>query len=458
MIRSNFKYIKRVLSTLDLLFLIILLLEFLKIHYNLNLEEYPSILNILKSHYKAIFILVLAWFTIADYIKLYAIKRLSYLREILKKIIYQIFFFSVLIFAISGIKKDELFSNNLIIILSLILFTYLLLTRISFFFWSRSRFDKGENIKNILIVGQNESSLRLKSILNSRKHFGYNVYEYTSNSDFQFFIDIVHQNNIQDIFFSQSGTINDTFDRKILNFCEDHHIRVNYIPFSINNELISLEVQYIDTLPVFKIKKFPLEKANHQFLKLIFDIVFSSLVCVFVLSWLYPIFALLIKLDSKGPVIFKQKRRGFGGETFVCYKFRTMVEDGTNSIKATTVGDKRVTKLGSFLRKSSLDELPQFINVLKGEMSIVGPRPHMISQDKYYSEIINKYNIRNYVKPGITGLAQVKGFRGAVETDKDMEGRIQVDIFYVRNWSLLIDLQVIYQTIGLIIKGDKNAI
>ena len=135
-----------------------------------------------------------------------------------------------------------------------------------------------------------------------------------------------------------------------------------------------------------------------------------------------------------------------------------MRNDGTNSIKATVVNDNRITKIGNFLRKTSLDELPQFINVLKGDMSIVGPRPHMISQDIYYSEIIRKYNLRNYVKPGITGLSQVKGYRGAIDCDKDMEDRIRTDIFYVRNWSLHLDLQIIYQTVVLIFKGDKNAI
>ena len=135
-----------------------------------------------------------------------------------------------------------------------------------------------------------------------------------------------------------------------------------------------------------------------------------------------------------------------------------MRNDGTNSIKATVVNDNRITKIGKFLRKASLDELPQFFNVLNGDMSLVGPRPHMISQDIYYSEIIKKYNLRNYVKPGITGLAQVKGYRGAIDCDKDMEDRIRTDIFYVRNWSLLLDLQIIYQTVVLIFKGDKNAI
>ena len=135
-----------------------------------------------------------------------------------------------------------------------------------------------------------------------------------------------------------------------------------------------------------------------------------------------------------------------------------MVESKYNSIKATERNDPRVTKIGKFLRKTSFDELPQFINVLKGEMSIVGPRPHMISQDQHYRDIINRYNLRHYVKPGITGLSQVKGYRGAIDSDEDMEKRIRTDVYYVRNWSYLLDIQIVYLTVMLVLKGDDNAI
>ena len=244
----------------------------------------------------------------------------------------------------------------------------------------------------------------------------------------------------------------------MINYCENNHITIYYIPYSILSNFRNLDSNYIDTIPIYGLKNNPLEEISNQRIKVLFDFIFAIFVCVFVLSWMFPIIALLIKLDSKGEVIFKQKRRGFKGKVFDCYKFRTMYNDGTNSIQSTVVNDYRITKIGKILRKTSLDELPQFINVLKGDMSTVGPRPHMISQDVYYSGIIQKYNIRNYVKPGITGLAQVKGFRGAININKDMEDRIRADIFYVRNWSLLLDIQIIFQTILLLFKGDKNAI
>ncbi len=428
-----------------------------KYYYPSHLDRLPYFSEILVAHYKAILLILFSWILIADYSKLYSIKRLNYLREIIRKVIYHIFYFSIIIFMISGLKSEDLLSVQLVGLYILSLFSYLLITRFFIFYFSRREYERGRNLKNILIIGENINSIRFKKILESRRHFGMNIIE-NEGLDFNKSKYLINQNNIKEVFISQSGLVDNDLENQILNYCEDNHIGVNYIPYSLNNDLISLEVNYIDTLPIFKLKKYPLEKVNNQIIKSLVDIFLSSIICVFILSWLFPIITLLIKLDSKGPVIFKQKRRGLNGKEFDCYKFRTMRNDGTNSIKATVVNDNRITRIGHFLRKTSLDEFPQFLNVLKGDMSIVGPRPHMISQDMHYSEIIRKYNLRNYVKPGITGLSQVKGFRGAIDCDKDMEDRIRTDIFYVRNWSLLLDIQIIYQTVVLVFKGDDNAI
>lgn len=428
-----------------------------KYYYPSHLDRLPYFSEILVAHYKAILLILFSWILIADYSKLYSIKRLNYLREIIRKVIYHIFYFSIIIFMISGLKSEDLLSVQLVGLYILSLFSYLLITRFFIFYFSRREYERGRNLKNILIIGENINSIRFKKILESRRHFGMNIIE-NEGLDFNNSKYLINQNNIKEVFISQSGLVDNDLENQILNYCEDNHIGVNYIPYSLNNDLISLEVNYIDTLPIFKLKKYPLEKVNNQIIKSLVDIFLSSIICVFILSWLFPIITLLIKLDSKGPVIFKQKRRGLNGKEFDCYKFRTMRNDGTNSIKATVVNDNRITRIGHFLRKTSLDEFPQFLNVLKGDMSIVGPRPHMISQDMHYSEIIRKYNLRNYVKPGITGLSQVKGFRGAIDCDKDMEDRIRTDIFYVRNWSLLLDIQIIYQTVVLVFKGDDNAI
>jgi putative colanic acid biosynthesis UDP-glucose lipid carrier transferase len=179
-------------------------------------------------------------------------------------------------------------------------------------------------------------------------------------------------------------------------------------------------------------------------------------VIVFLLSWLVPLLAILIKLESKGPVFFKQGRPGLDEQEFNCYKFRSMRMNMTTE-KEASKNDPRVTKIGRFLRKTSIDELPQFLNVLLGEMSVVGPRPHLWSQNKIYGNKVKKYMIRHYVKPGITGLAQVRGYRGEIETDEDMINRIKYDVFYIENWSFLLDIKIIIQTVVNIFKGEDKA-
>jgi len=173
--------------------------------------------------------------------------------------------------------------------------------------------------------------------------------------------------------------------------------------------------------------------------------------------WLLPIIMLLVKLSSKGPVFFKQQRTGLGNTSFWCYKFRTMKVNTNSDRTQATKNDKRITRIGSFLRKSNLDELPQIFNVLKGEMSIVGPRPHMLKHTEEYSAQIDNYLVRHFAKPGITGWAQVNGCRGETTELEQMEDRIDYDIWYIENWSLLLDLKIIFMTAFNMFKGDKNA-
>ena len=210
--------------------------------------------------------------------------------------------------------------------------------------------------------------------------------------------------------------------------------------------------------PVLIRSKFPLDFLTNIIIKRTFDIFFVIVVLVLICTWLFPLIAILIKLDSKGPVFFLQKRYGFHDQVFQCYKFRTMyVNDGCTT-KTTEEKDKRVTKIGRFLRKTSLDEMPQFLNVLWGDMSVVGPRPHMLLVDDFYKLKIGRYSVRSLVKPGITGLAQVNGLRGDTgDMEIKMKKRILTDAFYVKNWSISLDLVIIFKTIFLVIGGDKNA-
>ncbi|WP_234364144.1 sugar transferase [Lunatibacter salilacus] len=202
-----------------------------------------------------------------------------------------------------------------------------------------------------------------------------------------------------------------------------------------------------------KFSNAPKRKLKRAKLKRGFDFFTSLILFIAVFSWLFPLIGLIIKLDSKGPVFFRQLRHGKDNVPFYCYKFRSMYENGEADTKQATKNDARITRIGGLLRGSSLDELPQFINVLIGEMSIVGPRPHTIPMNDKFSEEIDNFMYRHTVKPGITGLAQAKGFRGETKDFYDINSRCKLDIFYIDNWSLILDIKIIIWTFfSLILK------
>ncbi|MFN8436190.1 MAG: undecaprenyl-phosphate glucose phosphotransferase [Cytophagales bacterium] len=246
--------------------------------------------------------------------------------------------------------------------------------------------------------------------------------------------------------------------RDLLIESEKDLVKLRLIPVISENVTQGfINLKYMAGMPVISIRKDPLDNESRKEHKRIFDILFSSLVILLIMSWLYPLIALIIKLTSKGPVLFKQERSGKDNESFMCYKFRTMKMNKDSDKKQATKDDDRITPIGKFLRKSSLDEFPQFFNVFKGDMSIVGPRPHMIKHTEEYRAIINKYMVRHYIKPGITGWAQVNGFRGNTSNNYYMRKRVEFDIWYMENWSLMLDIKIIFLTVFNIFKGEKNA-
>lgn len=204
------------------------------------------------------------------------------------------------------------------------------------------------------------------------------------------------------------------------------------------------------------IREFCADNYNYLVYKRVMDIVTALVVILAIFPWLFPIVILMIKLDSRGPVFFKQQRVGFLGKTFWCYKFRTMYVNDYADTKRASSHDPRVTRIGWFLRNTCLDELPQFINVLLGQMSIVGPRPHMIKDTKEFSNLVDNYSYRHLVRPGITGLSQVRGYRGPATTFESIFRRYQWDSYYVRNVSYMLDLRIMAQTVYLIISSLLN--
>jgi putative colanic acid biosynthesis UDP-glucose lipid carrier transferase len=270
--------------------------------------------------------------------------------------------------------------------------------------------------------------------------------------------EIMDQQNIDEVFLALPNDETEKIDY-VIDVCEKKSRRVNLVQDIDRLGVGSLKVTNYAGFPVVGIRYIPLDDPENRFFKRLFDLAFSAFFLVFVYIWLWPIIALLIKLNSKGPVLFKQERWGLNNEKIVCYKFRTMftTDEVTHSFKQASRNDKRVTAVGHFLRKTSLDELPQFVNVFMGSMSVVGPRPHPIPLSLESKDIVQNYMLRHLVKPGITGWAQVNGSRGETSHPDDMRKRVGFDLWYIQNWSFWLDCQIIFQTIVNFIKGDENA-
>ena len=243
----------------------------------------------------------------------------------------------------------------------------------------------------------------------------------------------------------------------LIRYCENNLIRFYSVPNVRNYVKRRLRLTLLEDVPVLSIRREPLQRPMNRLLKRSFDLLCSTLFLVTLFPIIYITVGIIIKLTSPGPVFFKQERNGENGKVFVCYKFRSMkVNKDADRLQATK-DDPRKTKFGNFLRKSNIDELPQFINVFRGEMSLVGPRPHMLKHTEEYSALINKYMMRHLVKPGITGWAQVTGFRGETKELSQMEGRVRRDLWYVENWTFLLDLRILAMTVINAFRGEKNA-
>lgn len=454
----------------DIVFIIILFFHFLKIQYY-HLGIYVvSLRELLDAHYKALILLLMSWYFISLKTHLYEIKRNTGIGIILKNNIFQIILFGVITFFVSGLKKDDLFSNKVTIYFLISLFLITFFIRAVLFLFLKIYRILGGNYIRVIFIDENNNTPSFIKFLSKRKDYGYvncgsflaNIEDDIEKNKYKFDLEklksFILEEEILIIFFSLNGKLSHSVHDQLVVLAQKLHIEIRFIPSTLYNSFYSLDLEYYDTYPILLFKKFPLDDFWNQFIKRLFDILFSLFVIIFILSWLYPLIAIAILLESGKPVIYAQKRVGLGGNIFYCYKFRTMKNSKDNDIKATVKDDSRVTQLGRILRKSSLDEMPQFFNVLKGNMSVVGPRPHMVVQDIYYNDLLLRYSRRHHVKPGITGLAQVKGFRGEINSREDMQKRIIADIYYVRKWTFYLDMIIILRTVFKTIGGDKKAI
>ena len=243
----------------------------------------------------------------------------------------------------------------------------------------------------------------------------------------------------------------------ILHEAERECIRFKVVPDFTSLIKTPVVIDYIRDLPILSLRRDPLDNIGNQIKKRVLDLAVSFLVVIFILSWLIPLLGLLIMLESKGPVFFSQQRSGKNNKKFNCLKFRSMRINQEAESKQATKYDQRITRVGKFLRRTSLDEFPQFINVLKGEMSLVGPRPHMVKHTSDYSKIVDNFMIRQFLKPGITGWAQINGFRGQITDNQQLKSRITSDLWYLENWTIWLDIRILFLTVYKIVKGDENA-
>lgn len=337
---------------------------------------------------------------------------------------------------------------------------------------------RGYNNRNVLFVGSDPANLRLYKKMSDDLASGLRVLGYFANHhvvdaprEFNYLgtremfakvmdidMDVTisgHELKIDEIYCCLSHDESD-YIHKVMRFCEKNVIRFYYVPRQLGAVRASLRSHQVLDETVLVPRDLPLSSGMNPFVKRAFDIVVSGVVCLCMLPFI-PIIALCIKSQSRGPLFFRQKRTGIDGKVFNCLKFRSMhVNADADKVQATK-DDPRKFPFGNFMRKTNIDEFPQFFNVLRGDMSIVGPRPHMLSHTKIYGDLIEKYMVRHFVKPGITGWAQVTGCRGETKELWQMEERVQKDVWYIENWSFLLDLRIIWKTAFTVFCPDEHA-
>lgn len=319
----------------------------------------------------------------------------------------------------------------------------------------------------VAILGKNATGIKLAGFLSSSQNYQFEGF--LEEEDVYFVTDEgslkpsacrqiaeASRRGIKDVYVSLTPD-RMTEAKYLIEEAEKQCIRLKFVPDFESAITSPFTLQYIDQFPVITLRQEPLEDIQNRARKRMFDVIFSSLVIIFILSWLVPILAIIIKFQSPGPVFFKQLRSGRDNQPFWCYKFRSMRINDDSDQRQASRDDDRITPIGRFLRKTSLDELPQFFNVLIGNMSVVGPRPHMLKHTEQYAAIIDRYMVRQFLKPGITGWAQVNGYRGETEDSKLMDLRVQHDIWYMENWNAMLDVKIIFMTAFNVLKGEENA-
>jgi len=441
------RYIRPITYLIDLY-----IINFLAIKYVFNNE-------FLQPYW--FFILISAsWIVISIFSRFYNVYRYTPEIRILNLLLIQCLLFLMTIFSVSGIFPFLSISPKQILIF--VLYSGVFIGAIKFmiyYFMLKFRADFGGNYRRTIIIGNGAESNSLEKFFQEKTSTGYRHIRTilpNKEEDIEKYFNSILEEKIDEIYCSLPS-LSETQIKAIIDFAENNLKTVKFIPSFENLYSKKLKYETYDYVPVLSLRNILLQEPFNKFIKRLFDIVFSVFIIVCVLSWLIPVLAIIIKSESKGTIFFRQIRNGYNFKQFYCYKFRSMKINVESDTVQATRNDKRLTKVGTFLRKTSIDELPQFFNVLAGNMSVVGPRPHMVNENEKYLKSIDKFMVRHFIKPGITGLAQVNGYRGEIETHLDIVNRIKYDINYIENWSFLLDIKIIILTVFNSLRGEKKA-
>lgn len=402
-----------------------------------------------------------AWIVIAVYCRFYEVYRYTKLISILNSALKQFILFSLFCLALELFYSDFYFQKRVVFYVFVSIAIILFFKLSIYYFLRKFRVLYGGNSRSVVLLGNNKSVGPLKTFFTEHPDYGYKlmrVFKLESHKKevIQECFSYVISSKTDEIYCSLAD-LSDSQISDIIDFADNNLKTLKFIPDDKKLFSRTVKFEYYGYIPVISLRTILQDEAINKIIKRLFDIVFSSFIIIGLLSWLVPLLAIILKLESKGRVFFIQKRNGLNYKEFNCYKFRSMYINDKADTDLASKNDVRITNVGKFIRKTSIDELPQFFNVFFGEMSVVGPRPHMVSVANVYALKVDKFMARHFIKPGITGLAQTKGYRGEVETDEDIINRVKYDIFYMENWSILLDIEIIFKTIFHVLRGDEKA-
>ncbi|MEM9921318.1 MAG: undecaprenyl-phosphate glucose phosphotransferase [Bacteroidota bacterium] len=418
---------------------------------------------ILGNEYREAFHLILifniVWLCVIVFSRDQSFYTSDHFPEKVRSLLINTFIFVGVISTIAIVFKIEYF-NRTSFLLPIFLFAVVNIFILSLLMEWFKRRNADSFLSRVLVIGGGDRLDQVMDFADRLGHSGYRCVGFLDQpkpsykkqelaylGEIQQLAEVLNTENIDELFITASSLKGGEL-KKITKTADFYGVRVNLIPKTLFFTNANFKSYSLDGLPFFKYRQSPLDQMNNYLFKKAFDIVFASIVLLLFAPVLLLI-ALLIRLDGKGPIFYTPLRKGEGGRIFKCYKFRTMsvCDDPVNGTRSTVKNDPRITKIGKYLRKLDLDEFPQFFNVLKGDMSVVGPRPHRVHLEKDFRKIVNDYMVRHYVKPGITGWAQVNGWRGPTQTVSQKKKRIEHDLWYIENWNFLLDLDIVLRTV-----------